>query len=148
MPCKASYAGLSDMPLMEHGVTGNWSVRDIIAHLTSWEEALKHLPLILNGGKPPRYSVTYGGIDAFNALITERKKDVSLTEVLMELDQTDSRLDRLDSEYTGRSIYPRNALRSSPAARYLQPLPEACPGDTHMAKEAVSWMRVLLPCPR
>ena len=50
---KASYTGLSDLCLMEHGVTGNWSVRDIIAHVTSWdEEALKHLPLILKGGKP------------------------------------------------------------------------------------------------
>ncbi len=106
MAFKASYAGLSDMHLMEHGVTGNWSVRDIIAHVTSWdEEALKHLPLILNGGKPPRYSVTYGGIDAFNALMTERKKDFSLTEVLMELDQTHSRLiDLIQSTPEDQSI--------------------------------------------
>ncbi len=72
---KASYAGLSDPQLMEPGVTGAWSVRDILAHVTTWEEeALKHLPLILKRGKPPRYSVAYGGIDAFNAHMTERKK--------------------------------------------------------------------------
>src|SRR5467141_2464980 len=93
MAFKASYTGLCDLCLVEHGVTGNWSVRDIIAHVTTWdEEALRHLPLILKGGKPPRYSVTYGGIDAFNAVMTERKKDFSLTKVLTQLDETHSQL--------------------------------------------------------
>jgi hypothetical protein len=79
---KGSYAGLTDAQLLEPGVTGNWSVRDIIAHVTTWEEeALRHLPLIIAGGRPPRYSTTYGGIDAFNALTTEQKRDLSLPEV-------------------------------------------------------------------
>jgi hypothetical protein len=90
---RASYAGLSDSELMEPGVTGSWSVRDIIAHVTWWEEeALTHLPLILDGGKPPRYSVTYGGIDAFNARMTERKRHLSLSEVLRQRDDTHQRL--------------------------------------------------------
>jgi hypothetical protein len=90
---KESYAGLSDAELMEPGVTGSWSVRDLIAHVTWWEEeALKHLPLILNGGKPPRYSVTYGGIDAFNAQMTEQKKKLSLSEVLQQQVDTHRRL--------------------------------------------------------
>jgi hypothetical protein len=90
---KASYAGLSDSELMEPGVTGAWSVRDLIAHVTWWEEeALKHLPLVLDGGRPPRYSVTYGGINAFNALMTERKSHLSLSEVLQEQDDTHRRL--------------------------------------------------------
>ncbi|HEY3204502.1 MAG TPA: DinB family protein [Thermoanaerobaculia bacterium] len=88
-----SYAGLSDAELLEPGVTGGWSVRDILAHVTTWEEeAIKHLPLILEGGKPPRYSVKYGGIDAFNALMTERKKSLSLSEVLRQRDETHRRL--------------------------------------------------------
>jgi Protein of unknown function (DUF1706) len=90
---KQSYSGLSDSHLMEPGVTGTWSVRDILAHLTTWEEeALKHLPLILKNGKPPRYSVTYGGIDAFNAQMTERKKGLPLSEVLQQFDTTHRRL--------------------------------------------------------
>jgi len=32
-----SYAGLSDVQLMEPGVTGAWSVRDILAHVTTWK---------------------------------------------------------------------------------------------------------------
>ena len=88
-----SYAGLPEPELLRAGVTGPWSVRDIIAHVTWWEEeALTHLPLLLAGGRPPRYSVRYGGIDAFNALMTERKKDLSLADVLREQDQTHCRL--------------------------------------------------------
>lgn len=89
----ASYAGLQDGAMLEPGVTGEWSVKDIIAHVTWWEaEALSHLPLILEGGRPPRYSVTYGGIDAFNALMAERKSVLSLAEVLQERDGTHRRL--------------------------------------------------------
>ncbi|MEJ2545698.1 MAG: DinB family protein [Calditrichaceae bacterium] len=88
-----SYRGLSESELIKPGVTGNWSVKDIIAHVTWWEEeALKHLPLILAGGRPPRYSVTYGGIDAFNAKMTEQKKQLSLDEVLRQRDETHQRL--------------------------------------------------------
>ena len=79
----SSYAGLSESELLVPGVTKAWSVRDIIAHVTTWEEeAVKHLPGILEGRRPPRYSVTYGGIDAFNAQVTARKKDLSLAEIL------------------------------------------------------------------
>jgi hypothetical protein len=84
---------LSDSQLLEPGVTGAWSVRDILAHVTTWEEeALKYLPLILEGGKPPRYSVSYGGIDAFNARMTEKKSGLSLAEVLRQLDDTHRRI--------------------------------------------------------
>lgn len=88
-----SYAGLTDEELLEPGVTKAWSVRDIIAHVTWWEEeALTHLPLVLRGEAPPRYSTTYGGIDAFNALMTERKKALSLAQVRREQAETHRRL--------------------------------------------------------
>jgi hypothetical protein len=88
-----SYAGLSDAELMERGVSGDWSVQDTLAHVSTWEEeALKYLPLILAGEKPPRYSVEYGGIDAFNARMTERKKGLSLPEVRRQQDEIHGRL--------------------------------------------------------
>jgi hypothetical protein len=85
---KDSYAGLSQSDILEPGVTKAWSVRDIIAHVTTWEqEALKHLPTILEGRRPPRYSVTYGGIDAFNALMTTKKAGLSLAEVYRQQEE-------------------------------------------------------------
>jgi hypothetical protein len=90
---KTSYAGLSDAELMEPGVAGDWSVKDIIAHVTWWEEeALTHLPLILAGGRPPKYSDRYGGINAFNAQMAEQKRKLSLSEVRQERDDTHRRL--------------------------------------------------------
>ena len=90
---QASYAGLATSRLTEPGVAGDWSVKDIIAHVTWWEnEALRHLPLVIAGGRPPRYSVAYGGIDAFNAMMAERKRDMSLSDVLTEQDATHRRL--------------------------------------------------------
>jgi hypothetical protein len=90
---KASYAGVSDSEMMEPGVAGVWSVKDIIAHVTTWEqESLTQLPLILAGRKPALYSVTYGGIDAFNARTTAEKRGLSLSEVLRQRDETHRRL--------------------------------------------------------
>lgn len=90
---KESYAGLSDSQMVEPNVMGDWSVRDILAHITIWEEeALKYLPLILQERRPPRYKDLYGGIDAFNAQMVERKRNLPLAEVLRQLDETHRQL--------------------------------------------------------
>jgi hypothetical protein len=88
-----SYAGLSEAQLTTPGVTGKWSVRDILAHVSTWEEeALKSLPLILAGGRPPTYRAQYGGIDGFNAQMTEKKRALSLNDVLKQADEIHQRL--------------------------------------------------------
>jgi len=90
---RESYDGLIAEQLQQPGVTEDWSVKDILAHVSSWEdETLKHLPHILQGTRPPRYSVLYGGIDAFNAQMTELKRGLTLSEVLRQLDETHLRL--------------------------------------------------------
>ncbi len=87
-----AYDGLPDDALLIPGVCGDWSVRDLIAHVTWWdEEAITHLPIVLEGGTPPRYSVTYGGIDAFNAMKTEEKRGLTLDEVRREAVETHGR---------------------------------------------------------
>jgi hypothetical protein len=88
-----SYAGLSNEELLTPNVTGKWSVRDIIAHVTWWEEeSLKHMPLILEGGTPLRYSDKYGGIDDFNAIMTVKRSHLTLEEVLQQHDEVHERL--------------------------------------------------------
>ncbi len=118
-----SYAGLSEAELLEPGVTGAWSVRDIIAHVTWWEEeALTHLPLVLAGGRPPRYSVTYGGIDAFNARMTEQRKDLSLAEVLRRRDDVHRRLlaylENVPEDQLGNEMRVRRRLRLDTYGHY------------------------------
>ena len=84
-----SYAGLGEAQLAQAGVTGDWSVIDILAHVMAWEnEALTHLPHILEGKRPPKYSDRYGGIDAFNALKVQESRALSPVEVLARVEAT------------------------------------------------------------
>ncbi|MDE2900843.1 MAG: maleylpyruvate isomerase N-terminal domain-containing protein [Chloroflexota bacterium] len=85
-------SGLSDEQMQEPGAVGEWSVRDLMAHVTTWEEeALKALPVIIVGGKLPRYA-SVGGIDAFNARQQEAKRHLSLDRLRLEMDATHQRL--------------------------------------------------------
>jgi hypothetical protein len=118
-----TYAGLSEAQLLEPGVTGTWSIKDIIAHVTWWEEeALTHLPTIQAGGRPPRYSVTFGGIDAFNALKTEQWKHLPLAAVLRRRDDVHRRLIALiegapAAQLTGETRF-RRRLRADTYGHY------------------------------
>jgi hypothetical protein len=81
-----------DLPediLLLPGAVGHWSTRDVMAHITTWEnEALKALSLILEGKPLPRYM----GIDAFNAREQERKRHLPLKRVKEELLVTHKKL--------------------------------------------------------
>jgi hypothetical protein len=113
---KASYAGLTEAQLEQPGVVEEWSVRDVLAHVTTWEEeALKSLPVILEGRKPPKYSVQYGGIDAFNAMTSERKRGLSTSDVLSQMDATHEDL----VEYLGR-VPEEQFFRDSPFRHRLR----------------------------
>jgi len=119
---KESYTGLSNAQLLEPAVMGDWSVKEILAHVTIWEEeALKYLPLIISGEKPPRY-VQYGGIDAFNAQMIEQKRGLALSEVLSQLDETHRRLisyiQSVPEEYFTRETRFRHRLRLDTYSHY------------------------------
>jgi uncharacterized protein (TIGR03083 family) len=121
---KESYAGLSDAQLTAPGVMGEWSVKDILAHVTTWEEeALQNLPLLITGGRPPRYAIQYGGIDAFNALMTDQKRGLALAEVLRRLDATHRQLiaylQRVPEEAFTRETRFRRRLRLDTYSHYL-----------------------------
>lgn len=88
-----SFGDLPSDVLLEPGVVERWSIRDLLSHITTWEEeALKALPVILRGKPLRRYSTLYGGIDAFNAQTHERKRGYPLDRVLQELAGTHRRL--------------------------------------------------------
>jgi len=87
-----SYSGLPEELLVEPGVVEGWSVKDLLVHVTTWEgEALRHLPVVIAGGRPPRYALE-GGIDAFNARAAEAGRRRSLDEVLRRQAETHARL--------------------------------------------------------
>jgi hypothetical protein len=123
MDFEASYAGLPESQMVIPGVSRQWSVRDVIAHVSWWEEeALKHLPDIRQGRRPPRYSVTYGGIDAFNALMTEKWRKLSVEKVLREHALVHRRLreyvDSVPDEMFARETRFRRRLRLDTYGHY------------------------------
>jgi len=118
-----SYAGLIELEMMTPGVAGDWSVKDMLAHVATWEEeALKYLPLVLAGGRPPRYA-SYGGIDAFNARMTEAKRSLSLAEVERLLEETHRQLiaylQRVPEEQFATETRFRHRLRLDTYSHYL-----------------------------
>jgi hypothetical protein len=87
-----SFEDLPDNALQETDVVGIWSIRDVLAHISTWEEeSLKNIPLILEGKSTPRYTGA-GGIDAFNAREQAKKKALTLAEVKISLKSTHDRL--------------------------------------------------------
>ena len=120
---RESYADLSDAQMTDQLVTAAWSVKDIISHVTWWEEeALKYLPLVAQGGRPPRYSVTYGGIDAFNALMTEERRGLSLADVLKQSAEVHGQLvhylDSVPEELLATDTRFRRRLRADTYGHY------------------------------
>ena len=84
-----TWEGLPENILLQPGAVGHWSVRDVMAHIPTWEEeAMKALPVILEGKPLPRYM----GIDAFNAREQESKRHLSLEQVKEELPATHKKL--------------------------------------------------------
>ena len=88
-----SFSGLPDDLLSQPGANGDWSVKDLMAHVAWWEEeTLKHLPDVAQGKRLPRYADLYGGLDAFNRLMWEKWRRASLAEVRQYMLDTHRRL--------------------------------------------------------
>jgi len=72
---------LSEEHLLRPGVTGSWSVKDVLAHLTWWEQDM--ISEILYGVElDPGLGSEPWSTERANALMVEAKRDTSLAEVL------------------------------------------------------------------
>jgi len=88
-----AFAGLPDALLEQPNAIGEWSLKDILGHIAVWEnEALKYIPVILDGKRLPRYKDMYGGIDAFNALTVTENRRLTLAEARQHSTQTHLKL--------------------------------------------------------
>jgi hypothetical protein len=111
--------------LRQPGAAGKWSVRDILAHISTWDaEALKALPVILAEKKTPLYSALYGGVDQFNRQEHERKSRLSLAEVKQELADVHRQLVTYLQTAPEKAFTPgtrfQRRLRSDSYAHYLE----------------------------
>lgn len=88
----ALIAGLSEQQLQRPGVTGDWSVKDHIAHLTFWERVnlLEILKAIEQGTSwtDPGLEGTEDETDQTNQRVYLQNKDRALADVLTEFQAT------------------------------------------------------------
>ena len=86
---RLSYRGLSEEEMTRRGAVGEWSVKDVLSHVTSWEEVLlPDLARIARGDTPVLASMNLetANFDPFNAMIMSLRRDLPLDQVLRELD--------------------------------------------------------------
>lgn len=83
--------GLNEEQMTEAWL-GAWSIRDIIAHISGWQRELTPaLERIALGQRPFPEGVSYDDVDAWNARFAAAKREVEVTEVLLELDRSHER---------------------------------------------------------
>lgn len=117
------------------GVSGEWSVKDILAHLTAYDRWLA-LTLALRGQKPPDFWIEDTPLDESNRRLFEENRDMPLDEVLQQyreiwrdiLDETRARSETY--LFTEQSVQgypdkfkPCDILRSESYGHYLDHVP-------------------------
>ena len=86
---RASHQGLSDDQMTRLGAVGEWSVKDVLSHVTSWEEVLlPDLARIARGDTLVLASMNLetANFDPFNTMIMSLRRKLPLDQVLRELD--------------------------------------------------------------
>ena len=87
--------------LLEPGATGVWSVRDVIAHLTSFDRwFVKAAEAHFRGEPPPMDGTEWLPWDERNAIHHQRTLDLSLDEVRQQLRETYVRLLEVVDQHT------------------------------------------------
>ena len=75
---------LSDSQKVEPGVEGDWSIKDIMAHITAWEKLAHDRINATLTGDPLKYQVIDGDdfVDEFNLKVYESSKDIPLDAIV------------------------------------------------------------------
>jgi hypothetical protein len=95
---------LPDEALVEPGVMGEWSVADILVHLTVWEsELVTALMRVDQGKKPSRLLEAYSDIDDYNARRYIENKDRDLDRIFADLQGVRLQLEQWLEEF-GESL--------------------------------------------
>lgn len=78
---------IPEADMTQPGVIGQWSVKDVLAHLVAWETMFRNWYAAgLRGEVPeiPAPGLTWGQLDVLNQQIYERYRDHPLDQVLAE----------------------------------------------------------------
>jgi hypothetical protein len=90
---EAELAGISQERMTQPGVVDNWSVKDILAHISVWEKQMVGwLAESLRGEAPQQLSSGVAwDLDGWNEQIYQKNRDKPLDQVLAEFDHSYSK---------------------------------------------------------
>jgi hypothetical protein len=79
-------AALNENEMLAPGVQGEWSVKDILVHISAWEKYLLDRLGYVMTGQHPQYPVmtTWDDVHCFNAQVYAENKDRPLASVVIE----------------------------------------------------------------
>jgi len=103
----AALDGLSDEEMSRPGVAGQWSVRDVLAHILAWEEEAVTRLELLAADRPQDFAQVANEeqLNAWNARAHERYAGLKLAEIRRRLEDVPARvlagLDSLSDERLG-----------------------------------------------
>ena len=103
-----SVSGLTEAECGMGGVCGYWSVKDIMAHMLSYELFLGEvLSDFQDGGSKPVMAEMAMLGDKFNDVFVARYQDKTMTQVVQEYQQAHDHVMKLASEVPAE-VYPQN----------------------------------------
>jgi hypothetical protein len=77
--------GLDEEQLTRLPVTGNWTLKDLLAHLAVWQSRLVTDLFKIERGFTPEWNLTDAQVDALNARFYKEQKDRPLERILDDL---------------------------------------------------------------
>ncbi len=96
---------LPDDALLQSGVSGEWSVADVLVHLTAWEsELVTGLMRIDQGKKPTKLVQAYADVDGYNARRHLENKDRNLDRIFDDLQGVRLQLEHWLEEFNDRDL--------------------------------------------
>ena len=140
---QASLDGLTEEQMHRPGVVGEWTIKDILAHITAWQTRL--ITTLFKAEKGFTPDTTEGGqtVDQMNEKFYREMKDRAFDQVWDDLDssyhQLLSRLDRLERERPVRSealqVDEGRAVCGVHRGRFVRALCGARGADSRMAED-------------
>jgi hypothetical protein len=87
-------AGLDEAALDRKGVIGEWSIKNVLAHIAAWEDwVVQALPVrVATGATPADFRQRAEDEDRFNAEEVAEREELTPDEQLMELERTRAEL--------------------------------------------------------
>jgi hypothetical protein len=117
----AAVSGLSEFRMTEHTLDG-WSVKDHLAHIALWDDLRSSEVLRIAAGHASAWRMSSEQDETLNTLAYDLRKDLSLSQVMWELETSRTRLiaalRHCDERGLEPSLYGEASLRSTHEAAH------------------------------